>query len=216
MKITIAGASGQIAKLLHPKLIARGHSIRGIIRKEQQAADLRKMGVEPVFADIETLENLSEAVGKADAVLFAAGAGAGSGAERKLTVDRDGAIKLIDACKANGISRYVMISAMGLDTPRGDEVFQVYQKAKAEADESLRQSGLDFTIIKPGRLTNESGNGKIRVAKKLDRGEIPREDVASVLAEIFESKETIGLEFDLLSGSEEIKDALQSFVESLD
>lgn len=212
MKITIVGASGQIARLLHPLLIQNRHQVRGLIRKEEQAAELKKAGVEPVITDIEHVDDLSDAVGNADAVLFAAGAGPGSGADRKWTVDRDGAIKLIDAAKKNGISRYVMISAMGLETPRGNEVFQVYQKAKAEADDALRNSGLDYTIVKPGRLTNEPGTGKVKAAINLDRGEIPRADVAAVLAEIFEMPETSGLEFDLLSGDEGIRNALMTLI----
>ncbi len=212
MKITIVGASGQIARLLHPLLIQNRHQVRGLVRKQEQVAELKKAGVEPVIADIEQIDDLSDAVGNADAVLFAAGAGPGSGADRKWTVDRDGAIKLIDAAKKNGISRFVMISAMGLDTPRGNEVFQVYQKAKAEADEALRNSGLDYTIVKPGRLTNEPGTGKVKAAINLDRGEIPRADVAAVLAEIYEMPETSGLEFDLLSGGEAIRNALNSLI----
>ena len=212
MKITIVGASGQIARLLHPLLIQNRHQVRGLIRKEEQAAELKKAGVEPVITDIEHVDDLSDAVGNADAVLFAAGAGPGSGADRKWTVDRDGAIKLIDAAKKNGINRYVMISAMGLETPRGNEVFQVYQKAKAEADDALRNSGLDYTIVKPGRLTNEPGTGKVKAAINLDRGEIPRADVAAVLAEIFEMPETSGLEFDLLSGDEGIRNALMTLI----
>ncbi len=212
MKITIVGASGQIARLLHPLLIQNRHQVRGLVRKQEQVAELKKAGVEPVIADIEQIDDLSDAVGNADAVLFAAGAGPGSGADRKWTVDRDGAIKLIDAAKKNGISRFVMISAMGLDTPRGNEVFQVYQKAKAEADDALRNSGLDYTIVKPGRLTNEPGTGKVKAAINLDRGEIPRADVAAVLAEIYEMPETSGLEFDLLSGGEAIRNALNSLI----
>lgn len=212
MKITIIGAHGSIAMLLHPMLIEAGHTVRGIIRKEEQKDDLRKLGVEPVVADVEKQDDISDAVGNADAVLFAAGAGPGSGAARKWTVDRDGAIKLMEASHKNGIDRYVIISAMGLDTPRGSEVFQVYQKAKAEADEALRHSGLDYTIVKPGRLTDEPGNGKVKIGKDLERGEIPREDVAKVLANVFETPETIGKEFDLLSGDQSIPEALSDFV----
>lgn len=213
MKITIVGAHGSIAMLLHPKLIETGHSVRGIIRKKEQAEDLRELGVEPVVADIEKQDDISDAVGNVDAVLFAAGAGPGSGAARKWTVDRDGAIKLMKACHKNGIDRYVIISAMGLDTPRGSEVFQVYQKAKAAADEALRNSGLDYTIVKPGRLTDETGTGKVSIGKNLKRGEIPREDVAAVLAEVFEMSETIGKEFDLVSGDQSISEALSDLVE---
>lgn len=213
MKITIVGAHGSIAMLLHPMLIEAGHSVRGIIRKEEQADDLRRLGVEPVIADIEKEDDISEAVGNVDAVLFAAGAGPGSGAERKWTVDRDGAIKLMSACHKNDIERYVIISAMGLDEPRGNEVFKVYQKAKAEADEALRVSGLDYTIVKPGRLTDDSRTGNISVGTELDRGEIPREDVAAVIKEVFEMPETIGKEFDLLSGDQSISEALHDLVE---
>lgn len=212
MKITIVGAHGQIAMLLHPKLIERGHKVRGIIRKVEQEDELRELGVEPVVADIEKQDDISDAVGMADAVLFAAGAGPGSGAVRKWTVDRDGAIKLMEACHKNGIDRYVIISAMGLDEPRGSEVFQVYQKAKAEADKALRNSGLDYTIVKPGRLTNDPGTGKVSIGKNLERGVIPREDVAEVLARVFDMRETIGKQFDLVSGEESITEALSEFV----
>lgn len=210
MKITIAGAHGQIAMLLHPILRRKGHKVRGIIRKEEQAGDLREAGAEPVVCDIEEQDDISEAVGQADAVLFAAGAGPGSGAERKFTVDRDGAIKLIEAAKKNGINRYVMISAMGLDEPRGNAVFQAYQKAKAEADEALRNSGLDYTIIKPGRLTDEPGTGHVALAPELPRAEISRQDVAEVLALVLETPETSGHTFDLTTGETSISEAVET------
>lgn len=209
MKISIVGGHGQIATLMYPFLKEKGHQIRGIIRKEEQADDLREVGVEPVICDIEKQNDISEAVGDADAVLFAAGAGPGSGKERKFTVDRDGAIKLIEAAKKNGIKRYVMISAMGLDEPRGNKVFQAYQKAKAEADEALYKSGLDYTIIKPGRLTNEPGTGKVTLAPELPRGEIPRQDVAKVLVEVLETPELSGHTFDLVSGDTSIGKAVE-------
>ena len=210
MKITIVAGHGKIAMLLHPILKKKGHSVRGIIRKQEQAEDLRKAGAEPVVCDIEKEEDISEAVGDADAVLFAAGAGPGSGAERKWTVDRDGAIKLTEAARKNGIKRYVIISAMGLDEPRGSEVFQVYQKAKAEADEAVRKSGLDYTILKPGRLTDESGTGKVLLGPDLERGEIPRADVAAVLAEVFETPGTAGKTLDLVSGDVPVEEAVRS------
>lgn len=212
MDITIVGGHGSIAMLMHPILKSMGHQVRGIIRKEEQAKDLREFGAEPVVCDIEEHEDISEAVGQADVVLFAAGAGPGSGAERKFTVDRDGAIKLIEASKKNGISRYVMISAMGLDEPRGNEVFRAYLKAKAEADEALKKSGLDYTIIKPGRLTDEPGSGKVALARELPRGEVPREDVAQVLAEVLDSPQTAGLVLDLTSGDTPISIALSNVI----
>ena len=212
MKISIVGAHGNISMLLIPKLIKKGHQVRGIIRKESQKEDLEKLGAEPVVADLELQDDISDAVGKVDAVLFAAGAGPGSGAYRKWTVDRDGAIKLINACKKNGINRYLIISAMGLDQPRGNDVFRTYLKAKAEADEAVKKSGLDYTIVKPGRLTDEPGKGNVSVGTDLDRGEVPREDVAAVLAELFERPESAGLEFDLVSGDTPVVEAIDILV----
>lgn len=208
MKITVVGGHGQVAMLLHPMFKKRGHKIRGVIRNPDQAEELREVGAEPVVADIEELKDISEAVGKVDAVVFAAGAGPGSGSERKLDVDRDGAIKLIEAAQKNGIKRYVMISAMGLEEPRGGKVFQDYQKAKEEADEALYYSGLDFTILKPGKLTNEAGTGLVAIESKLPPGEVSREDVAAVIAEILEMPETIGHQFELTGGNMPIREAL--------
>lgn len=214
MLISIIGGHGQIAMLLHPILIDKGHRVRGIIRKAGQAPDLREAGAEPVVCDIEEQDDISEAVGPADAVLFAAGAGPGSGAARKWTVDRDGAIKLIEAAKKNDISRYVMISAMGVEEPRGPDVFRTYLKAKAEADQAVRESGLDYTIIKPGRLTNEPGNGNITLAPDLERGEIPRADVALTLAEVLETPALAGYTLDLVSGDTPIPEAVRKAVVS--
>lgn len=210
MKITIVGGHGDIAMLMHPILKRKGHQVRGIIRDEDQAEDLENVGATPVLCDIEKEDDISEAVGQVDAVLFAAGAGPGSGADRKFTVDRDGAIKLIDAAKNNNISRYVMISAMGLDTPRGNAVFQAYQNAKAEADEALRKSGLDYTIIKPGKLTDEEGTGRVALAPDLPRGKISRQDVAEVLAEVIENPRTAGLELALTEGETPVQQAVEN------
>lgn len=199
-----------MAMLLHPRLIESGHKVRGIIRKEAQAQDLRDAGVEPVVCDIEEHDDISDAVGTVDAVVFAAGAGPGSGAGRKRTVDRDGAIKLIEAARANGILRYVMISAMGTDGDLSHEndVFEAYLKAKAAADQALRESGLDYTIVKPGRLTDDEGTGRVRLSTDGPRGEIPREDVAALLAGVLERPETAGLELEAVAGETSVGEAL--------
>jgi uncharacterized protein YbjT (DUF2867 family) len=212
MEICIVGGHGKIAMHIHPILVKNGHHVRGIIRKSEQSKALQEAGAEPVICDIEQKDDISDAVGNADLVVFAAGAGPGSGAARKWTVDRDGAIKLIDAAKKNGIKGYIMISAMGLDKPRGDEVFRVYQKAKAEADDALRKSGLSYTIIKPGRLTDTPGTGKISLAPELKRGEISRKDVALTLAEIIEQPEISGMAFDLVSGKTPIEVAVKEAI----
>ncbi len=209
MKVVVLGAHGQIAMLLHPILKSNGHEVIGIIRNPDHSEEIENAGARPVICDVEKMDDISEAVGKVDAVVFAAGAGPGSGAERKWTVDRDGALKLIDAARKNGIKRYVMISAMKVEEPRGNEVFQVYQKAKAEADKALRESGLDYTIIRPGRLTDDLPTGRIALAERLDSGEVPRADVASVVAEVLEIPESAGYQWDLTSGDEPIETAVR-------
>lgn len=207
MKISIAGGSGQIAMLLHPKIKANGHHVKALIRNPDQAEQVKAAGAEPVICDLEKEEDISDAVGDADLVIFAAGAGPGSGAARKWTVDRDGAIKLIDAAKKND-ARYIMISAMGLETPRGDEVFQTYQKAKAEADMALRNSGLNYVIVKPGRLKNDPPTGKVAMGN-LDGGEVTRADVAGVIAALVENQEINNITFDLLNGETPVDEAIK-------
>lgn len=208
MHVVIAGGHGKIAMLLHPLLVERGHSVSGLIRNPDQADDLREAGAEPVVCDLEVEEDPGPFVVDADAVVFAAGAGPGSGAERKFTMDRGGAIKLIRAAQQNGIRRYVMISAMNVEEPRGGEVFRAYLRAKAEADAALRESGLDWTIVRPGRLTDEPGRGRVTIGPDLPRGEVPRADVAAVLAEVLDSGAAVGRQFDLTSGDEPIPAAV--------
>ncbi len=208
MQIAIAGGHGQIAMLLHPVLKAHGHHVRGLIRNSLHADEVRDAGAEPVLCDLESEDDVTESVSGVDAIVFAAGAGPGSGAARKLSMDRDGAIKLINIAMRMGIKRYVMISAMHAEEPRGDNVFQTYLRAKAEADDVLRRSGLDYTIIRPGRLTNDLGQGRVRVGDRLPRGEIARADVAAVVAHVLHTPQTIGHQFDLTSGEQSIAEAV--------
>jgi uncharacterized protein YbjT (DUF2867 family) len=211
MDIAIAGGHGQIAMQLGQLLTEDGHRVRGIIRNPDHAGDLEALNMEPVVFDLEHDDGLAAAIEGADAVVFAAGAGPGSGAERKLTMDRDGAVKLIDACRENGISRYVIVSAMGAKPGvTGDEVFQVYLRAKYEADEALRSSGLDFTVIRPGGLTDEPGTGLIALGPELQRGSIPREDVAATLAFVLGAPNTIGKTLDLVTGTIPIAEAVRA------
>lgn len=208
MRIVIAGGHGQIAMLLHPLLTARGHEPRALIRNPDHADEVRNAGAEPVVCDLEAADDVAHTLEGADAVVFAAGAGPGSGAERKLTMDRDGAIKLLQAARRTGAKRYVMISAMNAEQARGEEVFQVYLRAKAEADEALRNSGLDYTIVRPGKLTNEPGSGRVRLGPDLPRAEIPRADVAAVIAEVIDAPGAIGRQFDVTSGDQPIAEAV--------
>ncbi|TVR51292.1 MAG: SDR family oxidoreductase [Puniceicoccaceae bacterium] len=212
MKVVIAGGHGQIALHLHPLLIQRGHTVAGLIRNPDHAGDLRAAGAEPVLCDLEAEDDLGRFIAGADAVIFAAGAGPGSGAPRKWTVDRDGALKLMRAAQAGSVRRYIMISAMKVEEPRGNEVFRAYLQAKAEADAALRTSGLDWTIVRPGGLRNEPGNGKVAIAASLPDGSIPRTDVAAVVAAVLDTPVTIGRQFDLTSGDSGIDEALSRLI----
>ena len=208
MEIVIAGGHGKVAMLLHPLLVGRGHKVRGLIRDPNQAGDLAAAGAEPVLCDLEQLGDISGLVGPADAVIFAAGAGPGSGAERKRSMDRDGAIKLIDAALANGIRRYLMVSTFHADQPRGTEGFQIYMRAKAEADAALRASGLEFTIIRPGRLSDEPATGRVELAPRLKGADVPRADVAAVLAACLEDRRSIGRQWEVTGGDTPINEAI--------
>jgi uncharacterized protein YbjT (DUF2867 family) len=154
---------------------------------------------------------VADAIAGADAVVFAAGAGPGSGSARKETMDYGGAALLIEAAKAAGVPRYVMISAMGAaDPPAGDDTFMVYLRAKARADDELRASGLEWTVVRPGGLTDEPGTGLVRIAERLPRGQVPRADVAAVLLAVLDDEATAGKSFDVISGGDAIADALRS------
>jgi nucleoside-diphosphate-sugar epimerase len=190
MRVVIVGGHGKIALHLTGRLVARGVGVLGVIRRQDQAADIQALGGKSAVSDIEnaSVSELAEVIGGADAVLFAAGAGAGSGAERKLTVDRDGAIKALQASVAAGVPRYLIVSSVGAeDPPDGDDVFSVYLRAKAEADAAVQASETDWTILRPGRLTDDPGRGRVRISREPVRGEIPREDVAAVLDELLQS-----------------------------
>jgi uncharacterized protein YbjT (DUF2867 family) len=211
MNVVIAGGHGKIAMQLGRMLAEAGHQPRGMIRKAEQAPDLEAIGIEPVLFDLEHDDGLSAAIHGADAAVFAAGAGPGSGAERKLTMDRDGAIRLIDACQDTGVRRYVMVSAMGAKPGvTGDDVFQVYLRAKFEADEALRASDLDFTIIRPGLLTDDPAHEHIALGPDLTRGSIPRADVAATLALVLPAENTFGKTLDLVSGTVPIAEAVRA------
>jgi uncharacterized protein YbjT (DUF2867 family) len=211
MDVVIAGGHGKIAMLLGQLLVDDGHRVRGIIRKPEQSADLEAIGVEPVVFDLEHDDGLAAAIEGADAAVFAAGAGPGSGAERKLTMDRDGAIKLIDACKEVGARRYVIVSSIGADSAAsGDDVFAVYLRAKGEADDAVRASGLDYTVIRPGALTDDPGSDLIALAENVPRGSIPRADVAATIALVLGAPNTTGKTLDLMSGPLPIAEAVRA------
>jgi nucleoside-diphosphate-sugar epimerase len=212
MRVVIAGGHGKIALLLEGLLSGRGDQVAGLIRNPGQSADLDRAGTEPVVIDLEhaTVDEVANAVTGADAVVFAAGAGPGSGAARKQTMDRDGAILLADGAEKAGIRRYVMVSAIGADGQADypDPVFREYLRAKGDADAGVRaRNGLDSTIVRPGRLTDEPGTGLVTVGESL-RGAIPRADVAATLLAVLDTPATAGRTFDLVSGPTPILRAL--------
>jgi uncharacterized protein YbjT (DUF2867 family) len=212
MEVAIAGGHGKIALMLGALLVERGNAVFGLIRDPAQEDDLHAVGVEPVICDIEGDDDVAEAVSGAEAVVFAAGAGPGSGAERKWTVDYGGAVKLIDAAKAEGIDRYVMVSAMGAaePPPEGGDVFGEYLRAKAKADDALVASGLAYTIVRPGGLTDDPPTGRVQIGERLERGEIPRADVAEVLAAVLGADNAIGKTFDLIAGEVPVLQAVSA------
>src|SRR6185295_17103165 len=203
MDVVVAGGHGQIGLRLLRLLADGGHRARGLIRNPDHADDLTAVGAEPVVCDMEALDDLSECCAGADAVVFAAGAGPGSGPERKRTVDYGAAVKLMEA----GVSRYVMVSAIGAGRPDDwSEEMRPYYEAKAGADERLMESGLDYTIVRPGGLTDDPGTGRVTVGTELGYGNIPRDDVAAVLLAVLETPGSIGKTFELVSGDTPVDD----------
>ncbi|MEU0035527.1 SDR family oxidoreductase [Streptomyces sp. NPDC006333] len=214
MRIVIAGGHGQIALRLERLLAARGDEVAGIIRRAEQGDDLRAAGAEPILCDLEsaTVDEVAAHLRGADAAVFAAGAGPGSGAARKETVDRGAAILFADAAEQAGVRRYVVVSSMGADpSHQGDDVFDVYLRAKGEADEYVRgRTALDWTILRPGGLIDDAGTGLVRLEASTGRGTIPRDDVAAVLAELVDTSATAGLTLELISGSTPVSVAVKS------
>jgi len=214
MRVVIAGGHGQIALLLEKVLAERGDHPVGVVRNPDHVDDVEATGAEAVVLDLEDTDvaALTDVVKGADAVVFAAGGGPNSGAARKETVDKGAAVLLAEAAEQAGVRRYVMVSSMGTDKadPDSDDVFQVYLRAKKAADDDLRARDLDWTVVRPGRLTDDAPTGRVQVGT-LPRGEIPRADVASVLATVLTEDATIGKTFDLLTGHQTVEAALAGF-----
>ncbi len=212
MRIVIAGGHGQIALLTSRLLSRAGHAPVGLIRDPAQSGDLVAVGAEPVVLDLEhsDVDAVAAVLSGADAVVFAAGAGPGSGAARKLTVDRAGAVLLADAAEHAGVRRYVMVSALGTDAfdPESDDVFQVYLRAKSEADADLRRRDLDWTVVRPGGLTDDPPTGHVRLAPETGPGSVPRADVATVLAALLTTGAGVRTQFELVAGEVPVAEAV--------
>lgn len=214
MRVVIAGGHGKIAMQLTGLLAERGHEVASLIRNPDHSAEVEAAGAsEAVVCDLETddADRIAAAVDSADAIVFAAGAGPGSSVERKETMDYGGAAKLIEAASVKGVARYVIVSSMGADAEReGDETFDVYLRAKGRADAELAESGLDYTIVRPGALTDEPATGKVFASERGERGSIPRADVAAVLAAVLEGPAAVGKTFELISGQTPIETAVSA------
>ena len=211
MRVAIAGGHGQIALRLAKLLSQRGDEVVALIRNPDHSDDVRQPGAEPAVVDLEhaSVDDVAQAIAGRDAVVFAAGAGPGSGSARKETMDYGGAVKLIAAAKQAGVSRYVIVSSMGADPDApGDDTFSVYLRAKGRADEAVRASGLDATIVRPGGLTNNPGTGRVSLGESLPRGQVTRDDVAAVLAAVLDSPNTIGKTLDLIGGDTPVAEAV--------
>ncbi|WP_432143864.1 NAD(P)H-binding protein [Streptomyces sp. bgisy084] len=219
MRIVIAGGHGQIALRLERLLAKRGDEVAGIIRRPEQAGDVLAAGAEPVVCDLESasVEDVARHMEGADAAVFAAGAGPGSGIERKDTVDRAAAAVFADAAEAAGVRRFLVVSSMGadLEPPEGtDPVFAAYLRAKGAADADVRaRAGLDWTILRPGRLTNDPGTGLVALADTTGRSEVTRDDVAAALVALLDEPATIGRTLELIGGEVPVEDAVRALAE---
>ena len=209
----IVGGNGQIARLLHPMLVARGHTPVALLRSESYRNRLEAMGAAVRLLDIErsTAGDFAGAFEDADAVIFLAGGGPDGDIERKRTVDLEGSLKSIEAARETGIRRFVQVSAINVDEPVPDSaspVWRAYVEAKRDADAALRDSGLDWTIIRPGLLTDDPGTGLVDLGQDVSRAEVPRADVAAVIAEVVDSGAGIGAQWNLVSGDTSVADAV--------
>jgi len=213
--VVIVGGHGKVALRLAEALTGQGHTVRSTIRNEAHGADVEDAGAEPYLLDIEgsDAEDFAEVFGSAHAVVFTAGGGGDGNVERKRTVDLEGSLKSIQAAKLTGITRFVQVSAMGVDEPVADDAapaWRAYVDAKRDADVALRASGLDWTIVRPGRLTDGPATGSVRMAPRLPEGEISRADVAAVIVAVLEDDSTIGSQFELTEGDRTVSDAIAS------
>lgn len=204
VNVLIAGAHGGVGKHITEILAEGDHDATAMVREESQVPEMENFGVGTVVADLT--EDVSHAVAGHDTIIFAAG----SGGEDVEGVDRDGAISMIDAAEAESVERFVMLSSMNADKPDDSpDALYDYLLAKQAADDHLESSDLTDTIVRPGALTDDAATGAIRAAKTLDRGEIPRADVARTLVTALDMESTSGKTFEILAGDEPIESALE-------
>ncbi|HEX6148385.1 NAD(P)-binding oxidoreductase [Nocardioides sp.] len=215
-RIAIVGGNGQIARLLHPMLLGAGHEPVALVRAPEQAAALEATGVTARLLDIEASDAgaFATAFQDCEAVVFAAGGGPDGNIDRKRTVDLEGALKSIEAAQRVGIRRFVQVSAINVDEPVAEDtspVWKAYVEAKRDADAALRESGLDWTILRPGRLTDDPGTGRIALGD-VSRAEVPRADVAETLVAVLDEPASAGHQWNLVAGEVDVRDAVASAI----
>lgn len=213
MQIVVAGGHGQIALRVERQLAEAGHVALGIVRNPEHVDDVRATGAEALVLDLEDarVEDVAGHLDGVDAVLFAAGAGPGSGVARKDSVDRGASALLADAAEQAGVGRFVQISSMGAGAPPRpgtDETFAAYLQAKTAAEDDLRRRNLGWTVLRPGGLTNSPGTGRVRLAPSVPRGQISRDDVAAVLTALLTGSRGIRQTLELVSGDTPIDEAV--------
>jgi len=211
--VAVVGGHGQVARHLHPLLVATGHAPVALVRRDEHAAAVEGLGAEPRMLDIEraSAEDFAAAFAGCDAVVFAAGGGPDGNIERKRTVDLEGALKSIEGARAAGIDRFVMVSAIGVDDPLPadtEPVWRAYVDAKREADEALRASGLAWTVLRPGRLTDDDPTGLVAVGSEVERGDVTRADVAAVVAAVVGDRTTVRCQWNVVGGTVTVPEAI--------
>ena len=216
MHVVIAGGHGKIALRLTARLAARADIVTSLVRNPDHRADVEQAGGRPVVVDLEatTVDDLAPILRGADAVVFAAGAGPGSGAARKDTVDRAAAVLLAEAARAAGVQRYLLVSSTGVDDPPRpgtDEVWAAYLAAKKAAEEAVRASALAWTILRPGALTDDPGTGRVLLAPPpVPRAEVTRDDTAAVLVALIDTPATAGQVLELRAGDTDVDKAVRA------
>ncbi|TMN22197.1 SDR family oxidoreductase [Lentibacillus cibarius] len=213
MQVLVAGANGKIGQNIVKQLHnSDQHTVRAMVRKEEQAEELKKKGIDAVMANLEgRKEAIKKAAKSCDAVIFTAGSGGSTGADKTLLVDLDGAVKTMEAAEEAGADRFVMVSALQANNRNNwNEKIRHYYVAKHYADRFLQATSLNYTIVRPGGLLNEPGTGKVTASENLlERGSIPREDVASTVVASLTEENTYKCAFDLIAGETEISEALK-------
>jgi uncharacterized protein YbjT (DUF2867 family) len=213
VRVVVAGGHGQVALRLERLLASAGHTAVAVVRNPDHVGDVEAAGAEALVCDLEAtnVDAVAAHLEGADAVVFAAGAGPGSGIPRKRTVDRDASALMADAAERAGVRRFVQISSMGAGAPPRpgtDETFAAYLRAKSEAEDDLRRRDLDWTVLRPGGLTNAPGTGRVRLAPSVSRGQVSRDDVAAVIAGLLSHARGIGRTLEVVAGDTPIEQAL--------